>query len=313
MIPFTLQINLSAGDADYAQLTVPRLLAAHPHATERLLVVDLCKPQRTRIVDPARRYPEPRFTVRATRVADFAAACLRDGKVDRVVCLRPGDPLFARISSAWLRPSVTATHDYGGCALMAYFAAFELCRTPYLLHYDADMILHQEAGFDWADQARDEIESSASLIAATPRPTAPVPGRPDIPSLRECLPYFPHRAGWRNAWFSTRCYLFNVPRLRTCLPLIQGRYHLEMLVTRLLRRGYPRSPEIMLHRRLSSAGYECLMLSDPRAWMLHPCRKGPEFVAALPALLDAVAADRCPDGQRGVQDLELPLWENHFR
>lgn len=129
MNELTLQINLSPGDLAYAELTVPALLAAHPEASERLLIVDVCKPQRTQIVDPAKRFPEPAFSERAAAIVELAERFLRAGQVDRVVVLRPGDPLFVQLSRRYMRSWVRETHDYGGCALMASLAAFELCRT----------------------------------------------------------------------------------------------------------------------------------------------------------------------------------------
>jgi hypothetical protein len=304
----TLQINLSAGDVAYAELTVPALLAAHPGVAERLLVVDLCKPPRTRIVDPARRFPEPAYTERTRRIAALAERWQAEGRVDRVVLLRPGDPLFAALSRAYLRPWLRETHDYGGCALMAYLAAFELCRTRWLLHYDADMLLHQQPGFDWAAAACNAIADTPSIIAAIPRPSPPPFDSPDAPSRQERLESRPHPAGWLTAWFSTRCYLFDTVALRRLLPLLQGRIYWETLAARLLRRGYPRSPEIMLFRRLQSAGCFRLTLHDRRAWLLHPARKDARFVESLPLVLDAVRAGRCPDAQRGVQDLQLERW-----
>lgn len=307
----TLQINLSAGDAAYADLTVPALLAAHPLVAERLLVVDLCKPQRTRIVDPAQRFPEPAYTERAQRVSALADRLLADGKVDRVVRLTPGDPLFPTLSRTYLRPWVTETHDYGGCALMSYLAAFELCRTRWLLHYDADILLYQAPGFDWANHARALVANDPSLIAAIPRPSPPAEGA-DVPSQSERLGMQPHPAGWLMPWYSTRCYLFDCVTLKDLLPLLQGRVYWEALVARLRRQGYPRSPEVMLHRRLSAAGRWRLTLRDQRAWLIHPARKDAAFVAALPALLAHVGQGRCPGPQRGQQDLDLNSWQSLF-
>lgn len=310
MIDATLQINLSAGDAAYAELTVPALLAAHPNVAERLLVVDLCKPQKTRIVDPARRFPEPAYTQRAERIVALAEGWLAARQVDRVVYLRPHDPLFKKMSALYLRPWLRETHDYGGCALMSYLAAFELCRTRWLVHYDADMLLYQARGFDWVRVARTAMVDSESVVAACPRPAPPREGL-DAPTAQERLIATAHAAGWLNAWFSTRCYLFDLQRLAPLLPLLQGRIYWETLAARLLRRGYPRSPEIMLFRRMESAGRWRLTLRDPRAWLLHPVQKKDDFVAALPRVLAQVASGKSPALQKGNQDLNLDWWPIH--
>lgn len=313
MSEITLQINLSAGDSAYAELTVPALLAAHPHVAERLLIVDLCKPQATKIVDPAQRFPEPAFSQRVSRISALAESWLAGRKVDRVVYLRPGDPLFAKLSRTYLRPWVRETHDYGGCALMSYLAAFELCRTRWLLHYDADMLLHQSPDFDWATAAQNALSGNNAIAAAIPRPSPPPLDGPDAPSSHERLALTPHPAGWLNTWFSTRCFLFDLERLRPGLPLLQGRAYWDSLAAKILRRGYPRAPEILLFRRLSSAGLTRLSLNDRRAWLLHPVRKDAAFVAALPGLQAVIAEGRCPDAQRGQQDLNLEAWRDLLR
>ena len=313
MNDITLQINLSPGDVAYAALTVPRLLAAHPGVAERLLVVDVCRPQRTAIVDPERRFPEPDFSQRCTRIVALAEALGHGGAVDRVEILRPADPRFDSWSRRFLRSWMHATHDYGGCALMAYVAAFGLCRTRWLLHYDADMMLHQSPGEDWALAAVRSLRQDSDIIAAIPRPSPPLNAAPDAPTRQERLPLRIHDAGWLNQWFSTRCYLFDCERLRRCLPLLQGRVYWETVLARLLRRGYPRSPETMLFRRLSACGYWRLILHGRGTWLLHPARKDAAWLAALPGLLDAVTAGRCPDAQRGYQDLQLDYWPESTR
>lgn len=305
----TLQINVSPGDVAYAALTVPALLRAHPTATERLVIVDVCKPQRTGIVDPEKRFPEPAYSQRAQAIITLAEEWRQQGLVDRVVILRAGDPLFATLSRRYLRPWLRETHDYGGCALMAYLAAFELPRTRWLLHYDADMLLHQAAGVDWPAEAQAAMAGDPTVVAASPRPSPPVaPTERDAPTRHERLELRTVAAGWLNAWYSTRCYLFDLERLRPCLPLLQGRIYWETLAAKWLHRGYPRSPEGMLFRRMSAAGRWRLTLKRTDAWLLHPTVKDAAFVAALPRLLGEIQAGRCPAAQRGEQDLILQAW-----
>lgn len=306
MSDYTLQINLSPGDVAYAGLTVPALLAAHPSASERLLVVDVCKPQRTAIVDPAVRFPEPGYSQRVDTILALAESLRATGRVDRVEVLRPGSPLFPGLARRYLRPWVTKTHDYGGCALMSYLAAFELCRTRHLLHYDADMLLYQEAGYDWAPPAIREMSALDCAVAASPR-QAPPPEGADAPTSDERLEITTCEAGWLNAWFSTRCYLFDLEKLNPRLPLLQGRAYWETLLSLVRRRGYPRSPETMLYRRMDATGGLRLTLKDRRAWMLHPVRKNAHFISVLPSLIAAVSKGGFPAAQAGKADLDLDL------
>ena len=309
---YTLQINLSPGDVRYAELTVPALIKAHPDASERLLVVDVCKPQRTGIVDPEKRFPEPAYSQRVARIREIASNLLAAGMVDRVELLEPEFSLRRRLSEKYLANVVQETHDYGGCALMAYLAAFELCNTPWLLHFDADILLHRDSGHAWVREAIPAILADERLIAAVPLPAPPGKGNPSTPSSNEKLPHVRHPLGWLSHWFSTRCYLFHLERLRDQLPLLQGRARWDTLLAKWLRRGYPRSPEIMLFRRLQDAGRFRLTLQTSKTWMLHPVDKGPEFLRLLPAMLRAVESGEYPAAQAGHQDILTAAWKEYF-
>jgi hypothetical protein len=307
----TLQINLSAGDVAYARQTVPALVHAHPGVAARLAVVDCCRPQRTRIYDPNTRVPAAPFAEKVGAIRQLAADLLRAGLLDRVEYLMPGDPRFAALARRYVRPWMTETHDYGGCAFMGYWAALEFPATRFVLHYDADMCLYQELGFDWAAEARRLWDTYPQAVAATPRISppgfAPTPAD-DAPSAHEGRPLERVSDGWLNDWFSTRCFLCDRERLAPHLPLVRGLRTLEYRLRRRIDRGYPIGPESLLHLVLGRKGLRRLNLADPRAWLLHPNRKPPAYHAMLPAILSAVQAGRVPDAQRGHSDLDLNAW-----
>jgi hypothetical protein len=236
-----------------------------------------------------------------------------EGYFDRIVYLRPGDPLLAHLTRKYLRNVVRETHDYGGCALTAYLAALELPRTRYVVHYDGDMLLYQKPGFDWVQEALGLLAGQPKAVAATPRISPPfrvVTGLPDAPSLHEARPLAMVPGGWRNDWFSTRCFLMDLHRLADYLPLLQGWTLLEVLAVKYLRRGYPRSPEMMMFKRISRAGGWRLNLSNEDAWLLHPATKPEKYIQLLPEILNAVGRGEVPNEQRGYADIKLPSWES---
>jgi len=309
---YTLQINLSPGDVRYAELTVPALIEAHPEATERLLVVDICRPQKTGIVDPDKRFPEPAYSHRVTRICEIANHFLSAGAVDRVEILEPAFSLKSELSRRYLANIVTETHDYGGCALMAYLAAFELCQTPWLVHFDADMLIHRAGDSAWVQEAAEAVIADPNIVAAAPLSSPPQGDNQSLPSQDERLGHFPHPAGWLSHWFSTRCYLFHIERLQSELPLLQGRILWETRMAKWLRRGYPRSPEIMLFRRMQSAGKFRLTLQSQHTWLLHPVDKNEQFIELLPRLVDSVKRGEFPAQQAGHQDIVNSLWQNYL-
>jgi len=310
----TLQINLSPGDIAYAQMTVPALVEAHrANVDEKLAIVDCCRPQRTKIVDPDRRFPEPEFSQRVEQICAIAEELKAKGYLNRIVYLRPGEPLLSLLSRKYLGNWVHETHDYGGCALISYLAALEVPKTRYILHYDADMLLYQISGYDWSVEAKYLMDREYQAVAASPRISPPFSKEKNIsdaPSLHEGRPLSTVEGGWRNDWFSTRCYLIDGEKLASYLPLLQGRLLLETLAMKYLNRGYPRSPEIMLFKRVGVAGGWRLNLKFEQAWLLHPATKPPRYLELLPQIQRAIQQGQVPVEQRGYADINLSAWED---
>jgi len=309
----TLQINLSAGDLRYAELTVPALVKAHRASVERILfVVDCCKPQRTKIVNPEKRFPEPEFSRRVEAICTLARRWQTEGLCTDLFLLQPESDLVPILRSKYLGNMVNETHDYGACGLLSYLAGLEIPRTKYVLHYDADVLLFQKTGYDWAVEALAFMETSTSIVAASPRISPPFSEQkklPDAPSLHEGRPLTAINGGWLNDWFSTRCFLMDKEKLSKFLPLIKSRLLWETLAIKLLNRGYPRSPEIMLFRSVGGAGGRRLNLSSENAWLLHPQTKPDLYVKILPEILKTVQVGSVPQEQCGYSEINLAAWE----
>jgi len=311
----TLQLNLSPGDIKYAHITVPALVNSHRYSVREVLaVVDCCRPQKTKLVDPDKRFPELVFAQKVEKISAIVEDLKNKGYIDRVVYLTPGHPLQRTISEKYLNGYVNETHDYGGCALMSYLAAFELTTTQYIIHYDADMLIYSEPGYDWAIEAKTLIDNEPKAVAATPRISPPLPENVsvDAPSLHEERPLSSVEGGWRNDWFSTRCFLMDINKLSNYLPLMQGRLLLETALVKLLNRGYPRSPEIMLFKRIGFSGGWRLNLSSRKSWLLHPKEKPERFLNLLPQIQSSIGYGLVPKAQKGYADIDLAAWEEYF-
>lgn len=312
----TLQINLSPGDINYAAITVPALAKAHrSNVDEILAIVDCCRPQKTKIIDPESRFPEPAFSQRVEKICAITEELKENGYLDRIVYLYPGNSLQPILSRKYLGGWVNTTHDYGGCALMSYLAAFEETTTRYLIHYDADMLLYQASNYDWSIEAKELIDKQPKAVAATPRISPPFDLEQqlsDAPSLHEAISLTPVEGGWRNDWFSTRCFFMDKHKLSDYLPLIQGKLLLETLAVKYLNRGYPRSPEVILCKRISGSGGWRLNLKSDNAWLLHPANKLPGYIKLLGQIQEAVLQGKVPAEQRGHADINLSAWEKFF-
>jgi hypothetical protein len=309
----TLQINLSPGDIHYAHLTIPQLVNSHQaNVNEVVAIVDCCRPQKTKIVDPDIRFPLTEFQEKVKKITAIAEELKSKGYIDRIIYLHTDNELQKIIRKKYLANLVKETHDYGGCALMSYFSAFEVSKTKYLLHYDADMLIYQAPNYDWAKEAQYLMEKHPQAVASTPRISPPFSTHTnleDAPSLHEGRPLTSVEGGWKNDWFSTRCFLMDLEKLTNYLPLIQGKLLLETLAVKYSNRGYPRSPEIMLFKRLGQSGGWRLNLKTQSAWLLHPVSKPPILIELLPQIIDAVSKGIVPESQRGYADVKIAEWQ----
>ncbi len=305
----SLQINLSPGDVRYAEITVPALVESHRERVEEVfVVVDCCRPQKTKIFDPDLRLPLREFQERVDCIRQIAQDLKNNGLIDRIEFLEPESPLFQELSKKYLSGVVTETHDYGGCALMSYLAAIELARHRFVLHYDADMLLYQAPGYDWSTEAVEFLEVESKAIAAIPRISPPRDGKESPPSRNEWPIVTKVLNGFRDSWFSTQCFILDREKLARYLPLLQGRALLEVLFVKFLKRGYPRSPEVMLSKRLSSVGAWRLNLASTSAWLLHPRTKTNEYIELLPKIVANVCRGIVPADQLGNPDLDIQAW-----
>lgn len=310
-----LQINLSPGDSAYAEIIVPRLVRAHPWVNSRLAIVDCQKPQLTRANRDARRYAEPGFSYRCREIVRLAQTFQAQGVFDEVFVLEDNanHELKLRLTRKFTNGLIPPrrTHDYHGAALMAYWAAMDLTAQRFVLHYDADILLYQQADFDWALAALRYMDAQPDVIMASPR-IAPPGFAPDAPSLNEGRPNTPTSGGWLNDWFSTRCFLLDRQRLAPFLPLVRGQLWWQTLFYRMVQRRYPASPEILLFQSAGARGARRLNLASAQAWILHPTSKPPEFLERLPEILDCVAQGHVPPAQIGHTEVDLTAWEHYL-
>ncbi len=311
----TLQINLSPGDITYAGITVPFLAKAHQaNVDEKLAIVNCCRPQKTKIVDPDKKFPELEYSYQVKEICIIAEKLKRKGYLDRIVYLYPGDSLISlayhKYMGGWLR--INDTHDYGGGGLIPYFAGLAAANTRYVLHYDPDMLLYQAPGYDWSVEAKHLMNKQDKIISASPR-ISPLfskeQGVADAPSLHEGSVPTPVEGGWQNSWISGRCYFLDHEKLSKYLPLTQGKALLELLAVKYLNRGYPKAFEVILSNRTKAAGCWRLDLNSQQAWLLHPKTKPPRYIELLPDIIEAVLQGQVPPKQRGYADINLSIWE----
>lgn len=310
----TLQINISPGDINYARLTVSALVNQHLEIKKRLLVVDCCRPQKTRIVDPDTRFPAEKFERDTKEIIRIANQLLEEKIVSALYFLKPDDPIIDYLSKKYLRGLYMTTHGAGGTANMGYWAGFELPDTRYVLHYDGDIMLYQKSGYQWVDEAIAYMEQEPDVFIAVPR-LCPMPKdlESDMPSLYEGRTPISTKHYWKNDWFSTRHCLLDKQKFDRYLPLVRGKVMLELLIRKYGKRAFPLDPEIVMFKSIGPRGGKRLVLKSHDAWLTHPTDKSAGYLEILPQIIEAITSNRYPDAQIGHENLNLEAWNEFLK
>ncbi|PJJ79459.1 hypothetical protein CLV57_2593 [Mucilaginibacter auburnensis] len=308
MDDITLQINISAGDVNYAHLTVPAIVNQHPQIKKRLLIIDCCRPQKTKILDPDVRFPKEQFEQGVEKIKVIAQKLLSDNIVDQLYFVYPDDAMIDEMSKKYLAGLYKTTHGAGGMVNMSYWIGFSLPKTRYVLHYDGDMMLYQKPGFDWAEHAVKLMDERQEAVMAVPRLCPPVKNNYNLPSLNEGRPSESHQDYWINDWFSTRHFLWDNEKINTYLPFVRGKVKMELLLRKYGNRAFPIDPEILMFKSMAPRGARRLVLKSEDAWMVHPVDKSADYLNNLPAFLNCIAAGKYPKEQSGVENMDLKAW-----
>jgi len=351
----TLQINVSAGDLTYCDQTVPALIATHrAQVREVLTILDTCRPQATPYYRGITHSQESEFQARVEAVTEKCESWKIAGLVDRIVRVDRRADVLRALNKRYAGNGTSWSHDHLGHAFSAYFAGWDQPRTRYVAHFDADILLYQEEGYSWLEAALAALQQDSTLLAVSPRIAPPIGTVQDSRMVRTELDgsgwvsswrLDPVKQGWRSDWFSTRCHLMDLERLRAICPLVPNRGRLwnsasylmnvaiamsyrsglwtetppkrglRRPVVRLARRvaksvipPFPLPPEVLLYEAAARHGLSSLYLRNPQAWYIHPDRKDSSFLALLPRLIEATARGECPEAQRGVSGIQVDAW-----
>jgi hypothetical protein len=223
----TFQINLCAGDADYAAKTVPALVATcRDQVGEVLVVLDECYPQASPVFRPAERFSQELFRERLEIVKGFCQRWKEQWLVDRVESLKPGDARIAELNKKYTGEDTPWTHDHWGHAFTAYFAAWDFPQTRFVLHSDADIFVHDATAGSWIAEACEVLKQRPETVALSPR-IAPPPAN-DAEMIQRGLKESAWLStwtlnktdgGWESNWPSTRFHLVDRDKLGALLPL----------------------------------------------------------------------------------------------
>lgn len=297
----TLSILASQFDVDFLRLTVPHLvrMCNYPFS-EKVLTIDIGNsPQRSAAVGAAG----------IDKLRETARQLQHDGVVDRIVEFDDAFGSDRALSKKYFVRKPGAARDHRGVPLWAWIAEFEACRTPYLVHFDCDMLLYQQHGHSWINEGIDLLQRRADVMFVLPLPGPP---RADGALVQKKGVYEIDGDGfYRFKSFTCRKYLVDIQRFSQLLPVkLLYASRKRRLLQALTGRSGLHYWEKMVSRRLAASRFIRADLASKNAWTLHSHDHSERFVRELPEILRRVERGDFPDEQAGDYDLRLEYWTN---
>jgi hypothetical protein len=321
--PVSVWILVARTDVPYMLQTIPHLMRAcnYPFA-ERVLAIDTAP---FTGVFPHRYNPGSQ--------EDLKSACqkLVDlNIVDRIVEIDYSPAQVKKIYQKYFgtqqaQQILNHTHNWKGSTVYASLYCIEASATDYYLHFDADMLLHQDNSYDWISEAIQVMRSNPAIAAIRPLCGPPHPQGKAFhlrPFIKDERGFYAHK------FFSMRAYLIDrkryaqlspIPLIWKFPPLVSRKLpapfdKLFFQVEGRLRpnsgsiKGAIESFELMVSKKLEETSFVRADLCSTKAWTLHPSDHSAEFVKALPQLIGLIEQGEYPLDQAGHYDLRLQEW-----
>ena len=302
----TLSITVARSDLPFMEKTIPHLVrsCAHPFR-QRTLVMDL-------------RVPTGDFPARpgVGTAAELENACRSleaAGVIDTIVTVDDSPSLQRRCYRGQFTKPVRHAVDFRGAPILNYLVSLAVAETPYLVHFDADMLLHQTRG------ATGWIERGIALMRRCPDVCAVLPlSGPPHPSglLFQPESYSRDQRGfYRFESFTSRVFLVDRARLSAlgALPVRWPRgatwaRRLGNLKRHVTGKSALPTWEMMQTENLRRANACRADLADGSAWSLHPHERSAAYFASLDRIIADVERGRFPAAQAGHYDLRFDAW-----
>lgn len=310
----SLWILVARTDLPFMMHTIPHLMRmSHFDFIERVLAVDTAPLTGDKVGRPGIGTME--------QLRTCCEQLLKEGVVDRVVDIDYAKAYQERVYRKHFGSPLKPTHNYKGYPILGTIFHIEEAKGDYMLHYDSDMLLHQQPNYSWVEEAIKLMEQHSEVMAMRPLTGPPT----EDGSMYQQFPYQRDPAGYyKFKFFSSRVYLINKKRFDQLLPLpILWRpfrqkildplpVGLKTMINTKTGKGALDSWEIMVSNQLEATEYFRAVLDSPKAWTIHPKDRGADFIQALPKLIEKIEAGWYPAEQAGQYDLQFKYWLNQL-
>lgn len=271
--------------------------SAYPFA-ERALVID------TAPLSP--EYAARPHVGSREELDDICNSLVAEGWIDKLHYIDYAQSEVDRINQAYFGQKLRETHDFRGCAMYGYLRSLEVAASDLVLHFDADILLHQVAGESWIEQGIDILQRRPDILSV-----APMSGPPHAEGklLQQSSSYEFDPDGFSKfKFFTARKFLVDRRTLRSVGLVPRWVSRKRRLVSMWTRKSALWSFEVMASDQLEGRGLWRADLSDGRAWTLHTPDHGPEFLKRLTEIIQRIESGTFPAEQAGYYDLDLALW-----
>lgn len=306
----SLWILVARTDLPFLRQTLPHLvrMSQFPFC-EKVLAVDTAPLSGDKLLRPGIGTLE--------QLKECCNEFLEAGIIDRIVDINYSKSYQDQVYRKHFGCPIQPTHNYKGYPILGTIFHIEEAQGDYFLHYDSDMLLYQEPGYNWIEEGIKMMEENPEIVAIRPL-TGPPKGDGE---MYQQYPYQYNPKGFYTfKFFSSRVYLINKKRFDQLLPLpILWRSYKNTFLNSLplvaknwmnvtTQKGKLDSWEVMVSNQLERTEYIRAVLESPKAWTLHPKDRSPEFLQALPQIIQKIESGSYPPEQAGHYDLLLQYW-----
>lgn len=230
------------------------------------------------------------------------------GVIDRVVPMDYSEAFRRQVYGKHFGRDLRFVRDYRGSTVLGSLVPIEAARTDYLVYFDSDLLLYQQAGFSWIERGIELLQQHEDILVVTPLSGPPAAdGRLQqrgIPYSRDAA-----RGIYQFKEFTNRKFLIDRRRFASILPIAPRWVSWKRrLASTFTNRSALLNWESMLSQHLETVPYIRAELMSPQAWTLHTPDHGATFIENLPTLVDKVEAGWYPREQAGDYDLQLDRW-----
>ena len=243
------------------------------------------------------------------------------GVIDEIVSIDFSGDYQQKAYAKHLGRFVRPTHNFRGAPFLGYIFLLDKAGSDYLVHFNTDMLIYQNAGYNWIAEGIEKLRQYPEIACVTPLSGPPTQDG----LLYQKVPYERDSRGfYRFKQFTSRKFLLDVKRFEKLLPLriswIESSWMIKMSTARTSSSAANNHKsaqgekqlnrwEKMVSNRLKETMYFRADLDTHAAWALHSSQTHDRiFVQNLPRIIEKIESGWYPPEQAGHYNLHLPSW-----